>query len=92
MSHLFVLRHVEGQHHMFSNVDSALDHLQLLLGHDADVMNYQLSKYVLDEETQQYLFDHDYDLEELVDVHEYEESDGLSYLDSDAEEDVVDSP
>lgn len=95
MSSVFILRHEDGQFasnlHIFSNVDSALDHMKVLVSNDDDLMHYQLMKYSLDEESQQYLFDHEYDLEELVDVREYEESDGLSYLDSE-EEPEVDSP
>lgn len=95
MSSIYILRYDDAQFssnlHIFSNVDSALDHMKLLLEDDIDLCHYTITKYSLDSDSQQYLFDHDFNLDELIQIDECEESDGLSYLDSE-DEPTYDSP
>lgn len=70
MSAIYVLEHYNildtDRARMFTNVDYALDFLQVLLKNDPFIQNYDLIRYVLDEEAKQYTMDKLYDLKELI--------------------------
>lgn len=90
MTSIYILRHEDMQFtsnlRIFSNVDSALDFMKELLSQDTCLEHYDLSKFTLEPMTQQYLFDHGYDLSQLVNVEECVESASeYSLLDSDLE-------
>lgn len=88
MTSIFILRHEDMQFtsnlRIFSNVDSALDFMKDLLAQDTCLDHYDLSKFTLEPSTQQFMFDHGYDLSQLVDVDECADSASeYSLLDSD---------
>lgn len=94
MASIYILRHEDLQFtsslRIFSNVDSALDFMKELVVHDRCLAHYELSKYTLEDVSQQYMFDHAYDLSELIQIEESVASDDYSVLDSDVDD--VDSP
>lgn len=77
---IFVLRFADEEVRFFANVDAALDFMRELMRYeDGGLELFQLSRYELDADTQQYLFDHDYDLAELVSD---SDDDDYSYIDT----------
>lgn len=79
MAVIFILEHKNDDSYYFSNVDSALDMIYRMLEYDDQIENYELMRYELDPDTQEYLITECYDLNELIDN---KSSDAISCLDS----------
>jgi hypothetical protein len=88
-SFVYLLRHAYDSEkiRVFASYDAAVLALREELDTDGFLMNYDLAQFSLDPEKAEYVLVQEYDLHEIISDHE-DESDDLSTIDSDDEEDI----
>lgn len=82
MESLYILRYYDDSIRFFCDQEAAIEAFKISMETDDNLMNYDLVRYDLDEDTMEYIEAFEYDLSELVDL---TESSASIVIDSDEE-------